>query len=216
VMTGVGLWSPTQRVMREIMGFEPFFYELADNPAKVESLIKNVENLARKKYEVGIKTDLQIFNIGSNWSDDVHTPVFKKYFIPWFQEITEFLHSHGRLAMAHIDGENRRLLPFLKNTGIDIWEAWTPKPMTSVSNKELRNAVGDKGVIWGGVPSTLFEPTYTDEEFDQYIINMLNEIAPGYNFIAGMGDNLPFDGNIERVGRIVELIDKYGRVPISV
>jgi len=66
------------------------------------------------------------------------------------------------------------------------------------------------------VPSTLFEPTYSDEEFDQYIINMLKEIAPGYNFIAGMGDNLPFDGNIERVGRIVELIDKYGRVPISV
>lgn len=216
VMTGVGLWSPTQRVMREIMGFEPFFYELTDNPIKVEGLIKNMEHFARKKYEIGIKAELEIFNIGSNWSDDVHTPVFKKYFIPWFQEITEFLHLHGRLAMAHIDGENRRLLPFLKNTGIDIWEAWTPTPMTSVTNKELRNAVGDKGVIWGGVPSTLFEPTYSDEEFDQYIINMLKEIAPGYNFIAGMGDNLPFDGNIERVGRIVELIDKYGRVPISV
>jgi uroporphyrinogen-III decarboxylase len=215
VMTGVGLWSPTQRVMREIMGFEPFFYELADHPAKVESLIKNMENLARSKYEIGIKADLEIFNICSNWSDDVHTPVFKKYFIPWFQEITELLHSHGRLAMAHIDGENRRLLPFLKETGIDIWEAWTPKPMTSVTNKELRNAIGDDGVIWGGVPSTLFEPTCSDEEFDQYVINMFKEIAPGYNFIVGMGDNLPFDGDIERVGRIVELIDKFGRLPIS-
>ena len=212
VMTGVDQWSPTQRIMREIMGFETFFYELADRPAKVESLIVNMENLARRKYAVGIKADLEIFNICSNWSDDVHTPVFKKYFIPWFQEITEFLHSHDKLAMAHVDGENKRLLQFFNETGIDIWEAWSPAPMTSVSTADFRKALGNKGVIWGGVPSTLFEPACSDAEFDQYIINLLKEAAPGYNFIVGMGDNLPFDGIIERVGRIVELIDKYGRL----
>ena len=43
-----------------------------------------------------------------------------------------------------------------------------------------------------------------------YVINLFKEIAPGYNFIVGMGDNLPFDGRIERVGRVAELIDKYG------
>ena len=118
--------------------------------------------------------------------------------------------------MAHADGENRRLLPFFKDTGIDVWEAWTPVPMTSVTNTEMRNAIGDKGIIWGGIPSILFEPTYSNEEFDQYVINMFKEIAPGYNFIVGMGDNLPFDGDIERVGRLVELVDKYGMLPISV
>lgn len=215
VVSGVCFWSPTQRIMREIMGFETFFYELADNPKKVESLIKNMESLTRKEYDIGIKADLEIFNIGSNWSDDVHTPVFEKYFIPWFQEITGFLHSHGKLAMAHVDGENKRLLKFFNETGIDVWEAWTPSPMTSISTAELRKALGNKGVIWGGVPSTLFEPTYSDKEFDQYVINLINETAPGYNFIVGMGDNLPFDGIIERVGRIVELIDKYGSLPIS-
>jgi hypothetical protein len=45
---------------------------------------------------------------------------------------------------------------------------------------------------------------------------MFNEMAPGYRFIVGMGDNLPFDGDINRVGRVAELIDKYGRLPIQV
>jgi len=31
-----------------------------------------------------------------------------------------------------------------------------------------------------------------------------------------MGDNLPFDGKIERVGRMVDLIEKYGHIPIEV
>jgi hypothetical protein len=31
-----------------------------------------------------------------------------------------------------------------------------------------------------------------------------------------MGDNVPFDGDIDRVRRVVELIDKYGSLPIEV
>jgi len=216
VITGVYPWSPVQRVMREIMGYERFFYELADHPKEVEELIEIMKDLDRKKYEIAVKLDLEIFSVCANWSDDIHTPVFKKYFIPWFQEIADLLHAHGKLAMAHVDGENKRLIPFFLDTHIDVFEAWTPAPMTQVTTAEFRKALGDKATIWGGVPATLFEPTYSDEEFDNYILNLFKEIAPGYNFIVGMGDNLPFDGKIERVRRIVDLIDKHGSLPISI
>ena len=214
--TGAGRACPAQRIMRDMMGFEKFFYELVDHPVKLESLLETMKDYVRRQHREAIKTELEIFYVAGNWSDDVHTPVFKKYFIPWFQEITDFLHSHGKLAMAHVDGENRRLLPFFKETGIDIWEAWTPVPMTSLTNTELRAAVGEKGIIWGGIPSILFEPTYSDKEFDTYVIDLFREISPGYNFIVGMGDNLPFDGDIERLGRVVELTESYGKLPISI
>ena len=45
---------------------------------------------------------------------------------------------------------------------------------------------------------------------------MLIEVARGDNFIIETGDDLPFDGKLERIARIVELIDKHGRVPIQV
>jgi uroporphyrinogen-III decarboxylase len=88
--------------------------------------------------------------------------------------------------------------------------------MTQISTAEFRKALGDKATIWGGIPATMFEPTCSDEEFDNIIIKLIKEVAPGYNFIMGMGDNVPFDGDIERVGRVVELIDKYGSLPISI
>ncbi|HEY82300.1 MAG TPA: hypothetical protein G4O01_05065, partial [Dehalococcoidia bacterium] len=56
----------------------------------------------------------------------------------------------------------------------------------------------------------------SDEDFANYIKNMFREMAPGYRFIVGMGDNLPFDGDINRVRRVVELIDQYGKLPIEV
>jgi len=217
VMTGAGLlWSPVQRTMREIVGYELFFYELADRPAEVEELIEVMKDLERRKLKIAIKCDLEIFNICANWSDDIQTPVFKKYFTPWFQEVSDLLHAHGKLAMAHTDGEMRRLLPLFPETRIDIAEAVTPAPQTLVPMTEFRRELGDNMIIWGGIPSVLFEPMYSDEDFDAYVKNLFKEMAPGYRFIVGMGDNLPFDCDIDRVGRVVELIDKYGTLPIKI
>jgi len=217
VMTGAGgLWSPPQRVMREIIGYERFFYELADRPAEVEELIEVMKDLERRKLKIAIKCDLEIFNICANWSDDIQTPVFKKYFTPWFQEVSDLLHAHGKLAMVHTDGEMRRLNPLLRETSIDVAEAITPAPQTRVTMREFRRELGGNIVIWGGIPSILFEPMYSDEEFDAYVKNLFKQMAPGYRFIVGMGDNLPFDSDINRVGRVVELIDKYGSLPIEI
>jgi uroporphyrinogen-III decarboxylase len=213
---GGGLWSPPQRVMREIMGYERFFYELADHPADVEELIEVVKDLERRKLKIAIDCDLEIFNVCANWSDDIQTPVFEKYFTPWFQEVSDLLHDAGKLVMAHTDGEMRRLNPLFQNTRIDIAEGITPAPQCRVTMKEFRKELGSNITIWGGLPSVLFEPMYTDEEFDTYVKNLFKEMAPGNRFIVGMGDNLPFDGDINRVGRVVELIDRYGTLPIEI
>jgi len=87
VMTGLGLWSPAQRIMREIMGYELFYNEYMDRPEKVEELIESMTNLERKKLYITVKSDLEIINLCANWSDDIHTPVFKKYFTHGFGKL---------------------------------------------------------------------------------------------------------------------------------
>ena len=155
--------------------------------------------------------------ICGNWSDEFHTPLFRKYFIPWLKEASDYFHARGKLTQVHADGEMKRLIPFFPATGVDVAEAWSPAPMTSVTTGELQKAWGDKVTIWGGIPAVLFEPSqYSDAEFDDYIKTLFREVAPGNNFIVGMGDNLPFDGDINRVGRVAELIEKYGRIPIEI
>jgi uroporphyrinogen-III decarboxylase len=209
-------YSPMQEIMRKIMGYENFFFELNDHSGKVENLYELMKQVVWQKLKILADSPVEIVQVCSNWSDDIHTPIFKQYFIPWFREAVEFLHSKGKQTLVHADGELRRLVPMFVETGINIAEAVSPAPMTSVTTAELRKAWGDSVIIWGGVPAILFEPQYTDEEFDSYVKTLFHEIAPGNNFIVGMGDNVGFEGKIERVGRIVELIDKYGNLPMSV
>ncbi len=217
IYTGMDLYSPMQQVMRYWLGYEQFFYELHDHPAQVERLYELEKALAKKKLQILAESPVEMPMICGNWSDEFHTPVFKKYFTPWLKEASDYLHARGKLTQVHADGEMRRLIPLFLETGIDVAEAWSPVPMTSVTTAELRGAWGDGVTIWGGIPAVLFEPSqYSDQEFDDYIKNLFSEVAPGDNFIVGMGDNVPFDGDINRVGRVAELIDKYGRLPIEV
>ena len=216
VMTGMDLYSPMQQIMRYWFGYEKFFYELHDNPVQVEWLYELEKELARKKLEILAESPVEMPLLCGNWSDEFHTPVFAKYFTPWLKAASDYLHAKGKLAQVHADGEMKRLIPLFLETGVDVAEAWSPAPMTSVTTAELRKAWGDKVTVWGGIPAVLFESRYSDEEFDAYVLNLFKEIAPGYNFIVGMGDNLPFDGKIERVGRVAELIDKHGSIPMQV
>jgi len=208
--------SPMQYIMRDLMGYETFFYELADRSHKVEHLYEIAKDLGKKQLDILANSPAKLLSICSNWSDEIHTPVFRKYFAPWLQEAAEFLHSRGKLTLIHCDGEIRRLIPLVLGSGIDVAEAWSPAPMTSVTTAQLRKAWGDQITIWGGLPTLIFEPTYSDERFEEYAINLFREVAPGNNFIVGMGDNFPIDGDINRIRRVVELIDQYGNLPIEI
>lgn len=214
VMTGTGLWGPAQRVMREIMGYEVFYNEYMDNPDKVDEIMQAMINLESKKLDICIASDIEIINLCANWSDDIHTPVFKQYFTPYFREANEKIHAAGKFSMAHADGEMRRLIPLYGETTLDIAEAVTPVPQTKCTMTEFKG-MGDHVTLWGGISSIMFEPTYSDEEFDDHVIALLKEMKPGTRFIAGMADNLPVAADINRVGRVVELIEKYGKLPIE-
>jgi hypothetical protein len=216
VMTGMDMYSPMQQIMRYWLGYEKFFYELHDHPAQIERLYELQVGVARRKLEILSKSPVEIPMLCANWSDEFHTPIFRKYFVPWLKEASDCLHARGKVTQVHADGEMKRLIPLFLETGVDVAEAWSPVPMTSITTAELRKAWGDSVTIWGGIPAVLFGTQYSDEEFDEYILNLFKEVAPGSNFIVGMGDNLPFDGKIERVGRVAELIDKYGKVPIEI
>ncbi len=214
VMTGTGLWGPAQRVMREIMGYELFYNEYMDRPEKVDELMEAMMNLEQKKLDICIKSDIEIINLCANWSDDIHTPVFRQYFTPWFRKASEKIHAAGKFSMAHADGEMRRLIPLFGETLIDVAEAVTPVPQTKCTMTEFRT-MGDHVTLWGGIPSILFEPSVSDEEFDDYVKGFFKEMKPGYRLIVGMADNLTVASDINRVGRVVELIEKHGKLPLE-
>ncbi len=101
-------------------------------------------------------------------------------------------------------------------SGMDIAEAICPQPMTKVTITEVKKAFKGKITIFGGIPSVaLLEETMSDEEFQKFMKSLFKEIAPGSRFILGISDTTPPDAKFERLLRITEMVEKWGKLPMA-
>ena len=130
VIADFGRYSPIQQLMNQVMGYERFFYELRDNPHRVEHLLRTMEECDWKRVQIAASSPAQAIEVCGNWMDSIHTPVFPRYFAPWLRRVSEVLHQTNKLVGVHADGECKRLLPDLVDSGIDFIEAFAPSPMT--------------------------------------------------------------------------------------
>jgi len=98
--------------------------------------------------------------------------------------------------------------------GVQVVEALTPKPMTSIDIAETRRLWKDQVTMWGGLASLMLTDTFSNEEFERFLEDLFRAIAPGDRFILGFGDNLPTDTLFERVKRIAQFWTEGGSYPL--
>ena len=100
----------------------------------------------------------------------------------------------------------RPLLPHLRDCPWDGIEAATPLPQGDVTLEEIGEALKDL-VLLDGIPALYFLP-------DHYPVEMLVECARQVvelfypRLILGVSDEIPPDGDIERVRRIGESVQE--------
>jgi hypothetical protein len=60
--------------------------------------------------------------------------------------------------------------------------------------------------MYGGLPSVIFEPSYSDAEFEAFIRTAVDAAEKG-GIVLGMGDNVPPASDFARIRRIQELVE---------
>jgi len=99
--------------------------------------------------------------------------------------------------------------------GIQVVEAVTPKPMTSIDIASTRRLWQDRVAMWGGLATVILTEAFSDEQFESFLEALFREVAPGDRFILGFGDNVPTDASFERVKRIARFWDEHGHYPLA-
>ena len=61
----------------------------------------------------------------------------------------------------------------------------------------------------------LLKESMSDEEFEKFMKNLFSEIAPGDRFILGVSDTTPPDAEFERLLRITEMVQRWGKLPMK-
>jgi hypothetical protein len=126
----------------------------------------------------------------------------------WFREIARA----GKHSFIHMDGTLKGLLREQASTGVTVIEAMTPYPVGDVSIEQWAVQAGNpRTVLWGGLPGVFFTSKVSDEEFDRHTQQVLEVMRSEPRYVLGVADQVPPDALEYRVGRVNELVDRYGR-----
>ena len=203
-------WAPMHLLMKEHIGYNQFYYELHDHLPRLERVAEAVAAVHMDIVRIGAASPAQVIEVGANY-EQVMTPppIFREYFLPFYKQAVPVLHAADKIVALHGDGDmGPELLALMRETGVDVVEALTPRPMTSIDVRQAREIWGDEVTLWGGIPAVLMTDTYTDEEVEAYMEDLFAAVAPGKRFVLGFGDNVPTDA---RFGRILQVVDFHRR-----
>ena len=210
--------GPVHYVMRDIMDFTRFFYEMYDNPRELNKLCERISEYLNQISEVSRNCPAELILFGANYDDTImYPPFFEKNFLPYLQKFSEMLHSKGKFMMSHCDGENKNLLELLRCSGIDVAESVCPAPMTKCTLKELRDGFGNNITIFGGIPAiALGRNEMNENDFKNFMEKTLQTIGNGQRYILGVSDNVPPEADIERLRMITDMVNEHSERNSSV
>ena len=209
-------YVPMHELAHKYMGYEQFYYELHDHPDKVERLHQAVWAEKMKAIDLAAGCPAVAIEVGGNYDEQMTPPkIFDKYYTPFYHEVAEKFKQMGKILVVHGDGDMKQLLVSLRDANVDVVEAITPVPMTSIDIRKTRKLWGQDVTMWGGIASTMFTSTYSDEEFQAYIKDLFAAVAPGDRFILGTGDNVPTDGLWHRIEWLAEYYREHSTYPLE-
>jgi methylmalonyl-CoA mutase cobalamin-binding domain/chain len=209
--------SPLHHIMKEFLGTTSCYYHFHDNRREMLRLMEDMTPYYERILEVLAQSPAEVVLWGANFDDTITPPpLFEEFFVPWLGKASDTLRKAGKLTLSHCDGENLGLLDLIRDSGIDAAEAVCPHPMTRVTVGEYYSRWRDRLTIFGGIPSNLLlEDVATDAEFETYMRDLFEAIAPGDRFILGVADTTPPDAKFGRLVRAGELAEELGPLPLQ-
>lgn len=199
-----------QRLYIDLMGVEEAVYALADYPETVEAYFDALRESQMQLIDVINASPIRIINFGDNIHSGTLSPsLFEKYVLPEYQLRCKKLHEGGKFVYSHYDGDNRGLMEYYQQTGLDGIEAITPKPQGDVTLEEARHYLGDNMFLVDGIPAVYFDEEFPEQVLVDCVHKILDLFAP--NLILGISDEISSTGDIERIRLVGKIVDEYNR-----
>jgi len=206
--------SPMHLILHDLVAAEQFFYLYADSREALHRLSARIEPFFEAVLDALVACDAEVVFWGGNYDQDVTWPAFFEAEIAsWLKKASDQLHRAGKLVLTHADGENRALLSLYPACGFDVAESVCPQPMTQCALSQIREGMGHRITVWGGIPSvTLLQDSMTDQAFEAYLDDLFGSLGDGDRLILGVSDNVPPDADLARLAQIKQRVTDFGPV----
>ena len=207
-------WYPKSALMQMItedIGVANTVNFWMDQRDMFEDLIKALETRGEKAGRIALGSPAEVLMPPENFSSDiVGKNFFDLYLKSYYEDSNKKIKEAGKYSANHLDGYLKGLLKDVIATGFSIIEAMTPKPVGDLPIEEFKNYLDRDVVLMGGIPGAYFAKDVDDHEFERHVKEVIKVMTSEPRYALGIADQIPFDGIIDRVKKVSELVEEYG------
>jgi uroporphyrinogen-III decarboxylase len=200
---------PFQQLLLEYLGEEALFYALHDSPSEIDRLLNVLDAHFGQMLDTLADLPVPYVEFCDNLEGAMTNPrLYAEYCLPYHQRYVRALHAQGKKVGSHTDGNLKRLLDLLAQSGLDVCESVTPAPMTECTLTEILEAWETGPVIWGGIPSSVLDPAMDQKAFEAYVEGVFQALDDR-PIIVGIGDLVMPECSVERLQYIAEQVEQH-------
>ena len=107
-----------------------------------------------------------------------------------------------------MDGNMKPLVQLVPECGVDVVESFSPAPLTPLTFKEAWDTWRGKVLMWGVIPSPIFEPHVSEQFFEDWVEEMFDILAGDQRIVLGIGDQAIGPTLLNRIKRVSELLGR--------
>lgn len=194
------------------MGVEKTILAIYDYPREIERFVELINECNLRLLDQLIGQPFEVLIVGDNHDSSVQSPaLFNRFTSEYYKELARRLHKRGKYLAVHVDGEMKGLLGRLDDCGVDCIDAATPAPMFSLTPAQARAEAGDRMILSGGIPATVFGANASDSEFIDAVKRWLEIRMISPRLLLAAGDQVPTDAPWHRIEMLGELVEQFGK-----
>jgi len=204
--------SPLMDMFVLYAGVESAIFCEIDEPDEFSEIMEIMEFKNGQAAQIVVDSDAELVMIPENLSSEViGKRLFELYMRPYEEKWIKKIKEAGKYSLVHMDGTLKGLVREIASTGFNVIEAMTTAPVGDIPLEDLHNWVEEDTIIWGGLPGVYFTDLVSDDDFEKYVITALETMSKAPRYVLGVADQVPPGGTWERIKKVGELVEKYGR-----
>ena len=200
---GFGIFERTW-VLR---GFENMLADVIAEPACYEALVDAITDhqLALLDRMLAAPIDGILFSDDWGYQDGVLIGAarWRKFIKPNIQRLYARVHRAGKIALNHVCGSVREILPDIIEVGLDVLESVQPEA-AGMNPYELKAEFGADITFWGGLGSQSTIPYGTPGEIKDEVGRLLREMGAGGGYILAPAKAIQPETPVANMAALVE------------
>jgi uroporphyrinogen decarboxylase len=200
---GFGIFERTW-VLR---GFEDMLADVATESAFYAKLVETITDHQLEIVDRMVQAPLDGILFSDDWGYQrgvlIGASRWRRFIKPHLKRLYDRVHQSGKVALNHVCGSVREIMPDIIEIGLDVLESVQPEA-AGMNPYELKAEFGAEITFWGGLGSQSTIPYGTPQEIKQEVLRLVEDMGAGGGYILAPAKGIQPETPVENMAALVE------------